>query len=981
MINRIKPILILLLLSSSVNEEIYAKEFKFSSHKLLSAQDTSSTDSLMFSDKLQMINRAILIGDSVDVQFNETKPHLSIQQALKGMVTGLMVGETTGEPGRDQNMFVRGISRPIIYKSDIFSQQPLVIMDGVPLIGDHPFVYDIKKYDDINIGPATNYLANSDMDNISSIELIKDPAQLVAYGPLATNGVILIKTKKVRVGSRQISINSFFGVTGKTAVTPVNGDYENRFRSQFYGRYADQEMKLNYAGYLRDSTNSDYYGPTNWHKSYFQESYLHNINLSISGGSNRANFRFYGGVNTTPGAAEETNLTRYNGVFYINMVPYSWLTLSSMVNVTRLDRDRNKSFRDRYNETGYLPDVTTPLPPGGNVYNSFLKEYDKVIDDNINNMTKGFVSLRFDLLPNLNYNTQFSFDYNQSIRDVFWPTTLMETINYVSNYFGFNQRFNLTNKLNYRWDVNERNSLAFDLGHIYWADKHRYNYGMAYDGPSDFIKVNVVQGNASESGYLAPTGFMTYRYTDGLSHKLSSFYGTANYKLDDLLDFTLTVRNDGSSYRRPDKRWYTSGGGAAKLNLLALTPMGEAVNRFVVGASYSRIGETFSNDQYAYGPQYRVDLGWDEQPAMISYNGFATVSRPYSMGWISYDINTPYTDKVEFNLGTTFFDEKLNLDVSLYSNTTSDMPLLVSVPQEYGYRGRMASGMRVNNRGVEGRLSIKPFSGKAFNWETNFLLSYNKNELKSLPGGLTDIVIGNRKFVVGESISKFWLYENQGIINETADIPTFNGDAVTFNGIDLQIGDPIWNDINNDGNITSDDKVLKGEMVAPFIGSWNNTFHYKKWRLDVNTIAHIGNKILNNATANYYDFINNEQSNSLNSIKEIFHWEQQHAIDEYPFYNPWSTVVPYRKDQDLFLEDGSFFKVKSATLGYEIVSPLSDRSDKRIKRLFLYGTASNLLTVSNFSGKDPEFSSIMGEYDGYGMAMPRMYFIGFKLDL
>src|SRR5690606_17799383 len=136
-----------------------------------------------------------------------------------------------------------------------------------------------------------------------------------------------------------------------------------------------------------------------------------------------------------------------------------------------------------------------------------------------------------------------------------------------------------------------------------------------------------------------------------------------------------------------------------------------------------------------------------------------------------------------------------------------------------------------------------------------------------------------------------------------------------------------------------------------------------------------------NATANYHVFINTEHSNSLNSIKKIFRWEKQHAIDEHTFYNPCTTVVPYRKDQDVVVDAGPFFAEKAATLGYEIVSPLSDRSDKRIKRLFLYGTASNLLTVSNFSGKDPEFSSIMGEYDGYGMAMPRMYFIGFKLDL
>src|SRR5690606_24913890 len=109
-----------------------------------------------------------------------------------------------------------------------------------------------------------------------------------------------------------------------------------------------------------------------------------------------------------------------------------------------------------------------------------------------------------------------------------------------------------------------------------------------------------------------------------------------------------------------------------------------------------------------------------------------------------------------------------------------------------------------------------------------------------------------------------------------------------------------------------------------------------------------------------------------------FHWQQLHDVNKYPIYNPWSAVVPYRKDQDLFLEDGSFFKVRAVTLGYDFTNIISS---KKLRRLYVYATGTNLLTVSKFSGIDPEFIDFNGQYDGYGMPMAKTFILGFKLDL
>src|SRR5690606_26395155 len=240
---------------------------------------------------------------------------------------------------------------------------------------------------------------------------------------------------------------------------------------------------------------------------YYQSQPLYAVDMSLTGGSGRANFRFFGSALQNAGNADDTNLKRYNASFYINMATFEWLTVSSMINAVRLDRDRNRSMRDRYAETRYLPDLTTPLPPNKQLYQSYLDEHDKAIDDNINNVAQGYLALNFKLSDKLDYVSRLSFDYNEGIRDVFWPSTLMETNNFVSNYVGYHPRLLFSNTINYQTQVNQKHSIDFEAGQSFWSDVHKYNYATAYDGPNDFIKLNVVEGNPNSGSYLTPVGF------------------------------------------------------------------------------------------------------------------------------------------------------------------------------------------------------------------------------------------------------------------------------------------------------------------------------------------------------------------------------------------------------------------------------------------------------------------------------------------
>ena len=394
-------------------------------------------------------------------------PAVSLQQSLKGHTPGLYIQETNGEPGSLQQMYVRGIPTPLLSAKEIYQSQPLIVLDGIPLIGEHPFAYDIKQYDFNRIGPATNLLTNIDMNNIASVQVLKDMAGMAIYGPMAANGVILLTTKQVG-SKRKISANAYFGFAQRPNVTTTNGEYENDFRQQFYdlytttGKYSADDV---YPLYLSDSLNMDYYGPSNWTDTYYQNGLQHAITADISGGSDRANFRFSLGNLRNEGVADGTGIDRYSAMFHLNMKPLKWLLFSAMINGNRLDRQRNRNMRDRFAEIGYMPDLQAPLAPNKAVYSQYVSQYDKGFDNNYTNIIQGNAKLVFDF-DKFKYTTRLVVDYNEGYRDIFYPRTLLEGNSYASNYYGFNQRLIYDNFASFDWQINDRHQLFLQAGNV-----------------------------------------------------------------------------------------------------------------------------------------------------------------------------------------------------------------------------------------------------------------------------------------------------------------------------------------------------------------------------------------------------------------------------------------------------------------------------------------------------------------------------------
>lgn len=460
-----------------------------------------------------------------------------------------------------------------------------------------------------------------------------------------------------------------------------------------------------------------------------------------------------------------------------------------------------------------------------------------------------------------------------------------------------------------------------------------------------------------------------------------SFYGKADYAFKDKYSVSFLLRTDGSSNQQPTNRWFYSPVLSLGWDLKKeFFDADKSVSHFDLVGSIGRMGRYEHYDNYAQGPQYTANIGFTGNLILPGYNGIAVLNRPYTTGSIGYDVKWAHTDQASLGLSLGILNDRLNASIQGYYKEDKNMMLGIPSAAEYGYTQVIKNGLAVRNIGLDFTLNgvILPAT-KAFSWTSALNMNVNRNKLTALPGGLDQLIIGDRLLKVGSAVDSYWLLNNDGIYNTDAEVPVVNGSRMAYNGIVMKAGDPKWRDINGDNAINDQDRTLAGHALPVLSGGFNNDFAYKKWSLSVNLYYNFGRKLLNQEMANRFDFINREGQNDMNSVREITFWEKRGEYSKYPLYNPASLVSPYQVNQDLFLEDASFVKLRTVSLGYDLTEMIAKKSSN-FNRFYVYASVHNLLTLTNYTGQDPELVSYTGYDTGYGMQIPRTYTLGVKLD-
>lgn len=926
------------------------------------------------------------LRDTLDLWKLSRAPYISVQQYLKGTVPGVYVQETTGEPGSIQNMLIRGVSSPVFSKGDMSAVQPVVFLNGIPLLTDDSFVYNVKSTEVNPIGTATNILSGLNLDNVASIEVVKDAARLAKLGPLAANGAILINMKDGFYGGK----NMFIRANGGMAIPPsdvkmTNAANDYAFRMQFTNYCSTDEQRTSYLNkmpvWMKDIRDMNFYGRPEWADDYYSMAPLYNFSASMGSGGRLANYIFMIGYAGSDGVADKTSFDKLTASFALNMKLMDQLGMSCLINASRVSRNGNRNLLDRYAEIEYLPDLTTPLSPVASVYNSYLdlyEEYKK--NDNLNNLLNGYLAMNYNW-NGLLVDTRLLLDYNTNVRHVFWPMDLMESVNYVSNYSGYNRRLIWNSSADYKLNLNQNHFLGLNLQAIIMKSVQHYNYTQGYDGKDD------TKPTTSGGGFA----YMK-RYVDKMTNNMVSTLFSVDYRYKDIFDAQVIFRGDGSSNVQKDNRWLFTPAISAGVNLKKLFLRDiDKVTDWALRGSWARIGRYQDNNRFAAGPQYTgEELTGIGQPIMSSYYGYASIARPYNTGWVGYGLGWPYSDKWNVGINSAFFNNRLSLNVEYYNNTDCDLITAVPVKQEYGYKYKYANGMRIRNSGFEVTLAGQPFNNSdGFSWDTSFSLAYNKNELVQLPENLDELLIGNRKLKVGHSIDEFWLYQNEGVYASDAEVPEVDGKKLSMNSIPFAKNDPKWKDQNGDNIINDDDRILKGHTLPPVTGNFVNNFQLGRFDLGINLFFALGHEAINYRSSQRYNFLTLENTPSLESLREIFFWQNTNDKNDYPLYNQMSGLTPYRAEQDLFLERLSYLKLRSLTLGYTL--PLRQKTYKgggkkkevgkrKLNDIYFYVTGNNLFTLTGFSGDDPELVDVDGYYRGYGQPLSRSVILGVKFN-
>lgn len=900
-------------------------------------------------------------------------PEASFDQMLQGRLAGVSVLSSSGELGSKVNIVIRGATNVDYGNANGGNTGPLYVIDGV--------IYDVNtitpaytSYNAISgAATTTNPLSLINPNEIESIDVLKDASAAAIYGARAGNGVIIVKTKRAKRGKPQISASAYAGVTTHPAFRKVyTGDAERTLKLDLlnaqlpYSSIAANTIPIA----LTDSLNPAFNNDVDWQGLMIRNNALvNNQDLSVAGYSGSTTYRLSLNHYNEEGAL--------NGFSVQRMAPHLALMLNPIKNLS-VRADLLISSEKRHHGTGgssgtlfsswSFPSSFTQLSAEQQaLYKGQANTFD---DDGIfaMNASLGLTdTIRHDLL----FSSTYSANSYSDRWDYYSPAAL-------------------NGALNTAYDINNSNpSWTFENYLTYLKSFNRHHF-VVVGGTSAYDTKNYTT-YASAAG-IAVTGITTLQTvppgsnltvnTAKAEKTTVSYYGRLSYDFDGKYLATVSFRRDASSIYSSSYRWGTFpsvSAGWIVSDEKFLEPVKEVMNFLKFRASYGITG----NDPGSYYAKYQSLLadgsyngsttgafGTGTNPTLSgtpsTYNGTTVLSPfPYGDYIYNYGVNSSSSvrwekfPQVDLAADMEFFKSRINLSVDLYQKDAKDK-YFYNIPAQAtsGYQYFAGNFVNVRNQGLEISLATRNLGSKsAFQWNTTFNISFNKNFVTKLPNGNRDFLFGppwfQQSLTIGEPLFNYKVYKINGTYATNADVPTdpITGKKMTFQGATLQAGDAKYVDLNGDYNIDYDDKVIAGNPNPKVTGGFGNTFSYKGISLNIFCSFVTGRKIFNgylsdalNGSSQYASWGANSGPASIPGLLGQF-WRNPGDNTRFPrlVYPSGTAQDPWNIASSYFVEDGSFLKIKQATLSYNL--PEKWVSSLHLKFINVYGMAENLLTL------------------------------------
>ncbi|MBO2543180.1 TonB-dependent receptor [Salegentibacter sp. BDJ18] len=835
-------------------------------------------------------------------------PAIDATQALQGRAPGVSVTSSNGEPGAAARIRIRGGT------SINASSDPLYVVDG--FAGATP--------------PQPG--------DIASIEVLKDASATAIYGSRGANGVVLVTTKRGSSGKTQIELNTSYSFQEV-------GNRLDMLNGEQFAEYINEVYQNDGSSNIPFENPSSYGQGTDWQNEIFRSGKLQNYQLSASGGME--NMRFYTSLNYfgQEGVVINSEYERISGLLNLSFDINENIRAGAKMLVTRTERDgiRTQESSGGTADAGVIGAALKFEPTqgifdeNGNYTISQIGDpHDNPIavarereNNTINDLFQGNSFVEIDLLNDFQFRTSLGVQINNSRNGNYVPTTLVAGRNTGGSGSIASGKYTnaiTENYLTYSKEFNEIHSFNLMGGYSYQAYRAESWTASNRQFISDGFSFWNLGGG---SNFQSPSSALN-------EWALSSFYGRINYSLMDRYLLTFTGRNDGSSRFGANNKWafFPSGAFAWNIGRESFMENWDDLSQFKIRTSYGVTGNTEIGS-------YQSLARFSPTLAVIGGNQVNAV-RPTAVA--NQNLSWESTQQTNIGLDIGFWNNRLNFTADYYYKLTEDLLYSVPLPQYSGYSSSLQNVGSLENKGWEFALNTINWDGD-FSWRTDFNISFNRNEIISLPGGeirysnVPAHLLGPESQLLreGEVVGAFYGRIFDGIYQEGDD---FSAEP------DKVPGDVKFVDINNDGTVNGEDRTIIGNPHPDFVYGFNNDFAYKNFDLTVFIQGSEGNDMMN-FTRMELDWMAGKSNATTDALNR---WTPNNTSTDIPRASgSHSPQVSTR-----FVEDGSYVRLKNIVLGYNL--PESTSEMLKINNLRLYVSAQNVFTITDYTGYDPEVS-------------------------
>lgn len=850
---------------------------------------------------------------------------VSPQQLLAGKASGVQITTDGGMPGAGATIRIRGGS------SMSASNDPLIVVDGIPL-------------DNEGVAGMRNSLNTINPNDIESFTILKDASATAIYGSRASNGVIIITTKKGTAGSK-LKISYDGKASLSTIVNTIDALNAEEFKALYQEKYANNPAALAVLG------TAD----TDWQKQIFRKGFSHDHNLSATGSIKNLPYRASVGFTDQNGILLNTSMKRFTGAFSLDP---TFFDNHLKVNINAKGMTEN----NRFSPLGAIGsaigfDPTQPVYDPESKYGGYF-EWLQPNGDPITIATQNPVAMvemlkdwskvyrvlgnvqadyKFHFLPDLRANINIGTDRSASQGYIQVPDSARSNwrIDAQGNSIGGSDA---------KYDQFKKNDLLdFYLNYAKEFGIHRLDVMAGYSWQHFYRKGSYFETNAAQTITNTETDYETESY-------LVSFFGRLNYALMDKYLLTFTLRDDGSSRFAKKNRWglFPSAAFAWKIKEESFLKNVDAVSDLKLRLGYGVTGQqNITSSDYPYLARYT----YSEPTAQYQFGSeWITTLRPEG-----YDANLKWEETVTYNAGLDygFLDNRLTGTIEYYVRETRDLINTIPVPAGTNLTNQILTNVgNLTNKGIELAITGRPVSTENMFWEIGYNVSFNKNEITKLTAtddpNYKGVFVGGIGGGVGNTIqihsvgypaNSFYVYEQ-----------VYDKDGVPIEGL--------YVDRTKDGKITADDKYMYHKPSPDVMMGISSRFTYKNFDMSFTGRANLGNWVYNNVNSG--NGVTNYMYNSVGYSSNVV----QDAL-----FTKWGNPKYW---SDYYVENASFFRLDNINLGYQFQDVLAGKLD-----LYLSLTVQNALVLTRYKGLDPE---VFNGIDGNIYPRPRIFLLGLKVD-